>query len=330
MASGDSGQTLVPTEADLAAFSTLLPALRKQVKDGADVVRKVRGKFPEEDVNTLEGISFLELKNQLMLNYLQNLTFLMLKKASGVSIKDDPATLRIVEIRTVLERMRPMEKKLRYHIDKLLNAATSKSSEGSQDPLSFRPNPDLMVGAGDEEDEGVDNDESEVEDGDEVASEKRAQRKNKARDGVYVPPKMSAVPYSFEERPKNRTEKAQERAKHRALHSTIMQELRQEYYDEPEEVHDGDIYRMKADKRAKEREAYEERTMTRLNVSKKDKAQSKRMATMSSLSHIADFNDFRGMDKGDDDGGFFAQASKKRKNPQPKKGKKSKKFKKRR
>ena len=99
-----------------------------------------------------------------------------------------------------------------------------------------------------------------------------------------------------------------------------MQELRQEYYDEPEEVHDRDIYRMKADKRAKEREAYEERTMTRLNVSKKDKAQSRKMATMSSLSHIADFHDFRGMETGGERGeSFFAEASKKRKSSQPKK-----------
>ena len=91
----------------------------------------------------------------------------MLKKASGVSIQDDPATLRIVEIRTVLERMRPIEKKLKYHIDKLLNAASTKPSDDNQDPLSFRPNPDFMVSneerAGDDEDGDQDDDESDVE-----------------------------------------------------------------------------------------------------------------------------------------------------------------------
>ena len=82
-----------------------------------------------------------------MLSYLQNLTFLMLKKASGASIENDPATLRIVETRTVLERMRPIEIKLKYHIDKLIKASVTDSKTASsdqQDPLSFRPNPDQV------------------------------------------------------------------------------------------------------------------------------------------------------------------------------------------
>jgi U3 small nucleolar ribonucleoprotein protein LCP5 len=105
-------------------------------------------------------MSFLELKNQLMLSYLQNLTLLMLKKASGSSIENDPATLRLVEIRTVLERMRPIETKLKYHIDKLLKASLNDSKSDEKDPLSFRPNPDQFIskaaetnGSEDEEDD---------------------------------------------------------------------------------------------------------------------------------------------------------------------------------
>ena len=113
---------------------------------------------------------------------------------------------------------------------------------------------------------------------------------------------MKAVPYNFDEAPKDRAQKQADRDKKRALHSSIMQELRQEYYDEPEEIHDRDIFRVKSDKRAKEREAYEERTMTRLNVSKKDKDRAKRVTTMNSLKYLTDFDDFRGMrGAGDDD-----------------------------
>lgn len=134
---------------------------------------------------------------------------------------------------------------------------------------------------------------------------------------IYVPPKLAAVPYNFDETPKDRLQKQNERAKKRALHSSIVQELRQEYYDEPEEVHDRDIYRMKTDKRAKEREEYEERNMIRLNVSKKDKAKSKRMTTMGNLSHLADFQDFRPMaDDEDGEGNFGMSKTKKRKKAQ--------------
>lgn len=49
----------------------------------------------------LQGISFLEMKHQLLLSYLTNLTFVMLKKVQGQSIQGDEAVERLVEIRTV-------------------------------------------------------------------------------------------------------------------------------------------------------------------------------------------------------------------------------------
>ena len=49
----------------------------------------------------LQGVSFLEVKYQMLLSYLINLTYLMSVKIKGLSIKDDPAIKRLVEIRTV-------------------------------------------------------------------------------------------------------------------------------------------------------------------------------------------------------------------------------------
>ena len=51
-----------------------------------------------------------------MVDYLSNLTYVMLRKSFGQSLEDDPSIERLVENRTVLEKMRPIEKKLKYQV----------------------------------------------------------------------------------------------------------------------------------------------------------------------------------------------------------------------
>lgn len=53
----------------------------------------------------------------------------MLLKVNGESIKDTSYIDSLIEDRVVLEKIRPLEKKLRYQIDKLLKA-TSTSLTG--------------------------------------------------------------------------------------------------------------------------------------------------------------------------------------------------------
>ena len=49
----------------------------------------------------LQGISFLDVKNHLMLSYVMNLTHIMSRKLSGKSICGSADIQRLVEIRTV-------------------------------------------------------------------------------------------------------------------------------------------------------------------------------------------------------------------------------------
>ena len=51
---------------------------------------------------------------------------------------------RMVEIRTILERMRPVEHKLKYQIEKLLKLSSS-GKLGENDPLQFKANPDNLI-----------------------------------------------------------------------------------------------------------------------------------------------------------------------------------------
>lgn len=53
-------------------------------------------------------------------------------------------TDRLVEIRTVLEKTRPIDQKLKYQVDKLVKAAvTGATSEN--DPTNYKANPDNML-----------------------------------------------------------------------------------------------------------------------------------------------------------------------------------------
>ena len=76
----------------------------------------------EGKLATAEGLSFLETKNLLLLQYLMHLCYYFLLRAEGKPVKSHPVISRLVEIRTYLDKIRPVEKKLQYQINKLLTS----------------------------------------------------------------------------------------------------------------------------------------------------------------------------------------------------------------
>ena len=77
----------------------------------------------EGGLATAQGLSYLEAKNLLLLHYCLHLSFYLLLKAEGRSVSDHPVIARLVEIRAFLDRIRPLDKRLKYQVDKLLAAA---------------------------------------------------------------------------------------------------------------------------------------------------------------------------------------------------------------
>ena len=74
---------------------------------------------------TAEGISYLEAKHLLLLNYCMCIVFYLLLKAEGRPVREHPVIVRLVELRAYLEKIRPIDRKLQYQMDKLLLAAKS-------------------------------------------------------------------------------------------------------------------------------------------------------------------------------------------------------------
>lgn len=233
----------------------------------------------------------------------------------GQRIEKDPAIDRLIEIRTVLEKIRPIDYKLRYQIDKLVKTAVTGTTNAS-DPLNFKANPsNLMSQINDSEDE------SESESDDEPNAHKR-KKKTKSDElatteevGKYVPPKLTSMPYDADETAAEKQEKLRERARKRAANSTLIDEWKEEFLDTPVEISGGSRAQQMISKAMKERERYEEENFTRLPMSKADKHREKRLSTMGMLGdELTNF------------GGMNSEGGKKRKGDTKKKFGKKRKF----
>lgn len=143
---------------------------------------------------------------------------------AGKQIENDPAIDRLIEIRTVLEKIRPIDYKLRYQIDKLVKTAITGTTSAS-DPNSFKPNPSNLISQ--LGDDTVNDDDSDSDSDDEPkaatsSSHKKRSSKEASGGGVYVPPKLSAVHYDEGDSKAERSRKQLERAKKRALRLVFL------------------------------------------------------------------------------------------------------------
>ncbi|XP_065827337.1 neuroguidin-like [Oscarella lobularis] len=207
-------------------------------------------------------------------SYLIDLTQCMRLKCNGQSIRSSEVVRRMIEARVYLEKLRPLDQKLRYQIDKLIRLATTGSSGLHQDPLQYKPNPENLVSKLHSKDD--DEDDEEEEGGD-------------VRSAVYVPPKMMAVPYE-ETGKRTREQKRDDVAKKRALSSSLLKEIRSEFQDGPEEIsfHPA-VTQTRNREKDKERERYEEDNFIRLN--EKPTKKKRRLSDGADLGHLADFDD---------------------------------------
>jgi len=170
---------------DLPQAFRLLGEMNANVLQVNQVVDNMLMRVKNGEMSTDKGLSFLEMKYHMLLSYLINLTYVVLRKCSGERIEGDPSIDRMIEIRTVLEKIRPIDHKLKYQIDKLVKTAVT-GTINSDDPSNFRANPDALVAKLDSEDSDSDQEEDE----DNVKSTQQSRKSN-----VYVPPKLAAVHY---------------------------------------------------------------------------------------------------------------------------------------
>ncbi|XP_003382464.1 PREDICTED: neuroguidin-like [Amphimedon queenslandica] len=203
----------------LPEYCALLNDIANKANDVNNHVTTLHQYIKRQEFSTEKGISLLELKFHLMLNYLINLVQIMLLKAKGESILPQQegeggslAVDRLIELRVVLEKMRPLEMKLKYQIDKLVKAASSTGLAVSvNDPLNYKPNPNNLVPKIKESD------------GRSIGS----------NPGKYVPPKVRAMPFEDDTQ---KEEKKREKKRRKALQSSLVEDLADELSEAPREI----------------------------------------------------------------------------------------------
>ncbi|XP_049870275.1 neuroguidin [Pectinophora gossypiella] len=256
---------------DLPQAIKLLNEMNTNVQQVSQLVDNMLVRVKSGEISTDKGLSFLEMKYQMLLSYLINLTYIVLRKCSGEKIESDPSIDRLIEIRTVLEKIRPMDSKLKYQIDKLVKTAVVGSTN-EDDPQSFRANPENLISKIDDSDD----------DSSDASDEDTKEKASKSK--VYVPPKLAAVHYDESMSRQDSEKKNKERTKKQFLNSSVMRELREEYSEAPLEVTTGNHVKHSISKYEQEKTEYEENYLTRLPVTKAEKNRRRKLTTVGTIA----------------------------------------------
>ncbi|WFD26610.1 hypothetical protein MNAN1_001593 [Malassezia nana] len=180
-------------------FKDLIKDLVGSVKDVVKLSEKLEDTVKEGDYDHPDGLSLLTVKVDALLAYIHHVALLGVHRLSGNSYEEDPGKKYIqnlVKLRLCLEKLRPMENRLRYQVEKLLQSvaaeeknAVAEALEGDKqgdadedkededlDKLAFRPNPHAMAAAS-------------------KSTESHAADAPDEEGGVYLPPKLAPVMY---------------------------------------------------------------------------------------------------------------------------------------
>lgn len=248
-----------------------LAAVLKEMKDGLDTVRgkveALTAKVKADQFPTADGMSYLEAKHLLLLNYCQSIVYYLLRKAKGFSIEGHPVVQSLVEIRLFLEKIRSIDKKLQYQIQKLTRAGETaaheinrdekgtNASQKKEDPLKYRPNPNMLI------------------------SKENATAEDGV--GVYRPPKFAPATMKEDKASKQKLRKEKEALRH-AMRNPYTRGLLEDVEGRPEEIRDSIVgaesreltkFMEKAEKRARE----EEELFNRAPITKKEKKTAKHL-----------------------------------------------------
>ncbi|KAF9072893.1 hypothetical protein BDP27DRAFT_1319581 [Rhodocollybia butyracea] len=186
---------------DTQQVCKLLDDMKSSMVSARETIQSLKEKGPSY-LETKDGISLLSLKHQVLLSYLQSLLLVSTRRAIGHSLSSRDRPIEpfsnpersargtdlgdmvdhMIEGRVVLEKVKVLEGRMRYQIEKLVKASQQKeksdASDVINDPLAFRPNPHNLLDANDDEE-----------------AEEGLTRDSTNTDGIYHPPRVAPMPY---------------------------------------------------------------------------------------------------------------------------------------
>jgi len=279
----------------------LLDSLKERMREIRERIAPLIQRARAAQIPTSKGLSYLETKYHLLLNYCTNICFYLLLKAEGKSVKNHPVIDHLARTRTVIDRLKPLDQKLKYQIDKLLKLAAQGEANLQSDPkLRHRANirgflpidTDTTAKHGEE---GEYSDEDGLGDEGVMEIDGEAPASSSLGGDKYVAPKFAPTG--------DREEKRKTRAEKKAKSSAMAEYLIEEFGDRPLEHSTGVGARDKSLQEAQsEREKYEEDNFVRLGLTKKEKKATRRSNATSfvdEFADLADYGDLKALDRAD-------------------------------
>ena len=187
-------------EADMPKFVDLLKTINESTGELIEKIDQLT-KFVNEGDNE-NGMALLGVKNECMAHYLTDLVTLAQSQLNGEKIEGTSVIDRLIEQRVTMERIRPLEDKMRYRIEKL--TALAQGNVKKDDPINLRPDVDNLESSSDDDEE--DEDEDEV---------KKSSKEDKPK--VYKIDKTKLRPMLPPDSAQSAADRALERTKKRAL-----------------------------------------------------------------------------------------------------------------
>ncbi|KAH9955625.1 hypothetical protein BC827DRAFT_1158156 [Russula dissimulans] len=268
-------------DASQQKFCHVAGEMTKAMASVRELIQAIREKKEKtSDLDFEGGISLLSVKHHILLSYMQSLVLLHSHRVLGHSLTSrsppsepfnspdrgtrgaDAGDLvdSMIEGRVVLEKIKLLESKMRYQIEKLVQLASEEPSDDSNkvvnDPLAFRPNPEALMGGG-----GPDED-------DEQASDAAS------ADGIYRPPKLAPMPYVEPTSKEARARRA--RPAPHALASLAYLDPERPFMESTTGLSIVPSMQSARARELRRMEEFEEENMTRLVLKKKDERRRKK------------------------------------------------------
>ncbi len=301
----------------LEEYTARMQELRTEIEPLVEKAKRL-----DPSLATTDGISFLQMKHQLLLSYCIHIAFYLLLKAEGKSVQQHPVIKRLVQIRVTLEKLRPVDKQLKYQIDKMLQAgALGADGDGAAganldlaakqlDLLAFKPRLGSLATeggyGGDDDDDVMDLDAVAKAAG---AAKSKSTKGRKASAPSYEdddvdestmdadmrPSRlMGAATFDSSERKSSR-DRRQERLRGSATGARLLKEIREELSERPIEDTAEGLAAPQLDREDRERLEYEEENYMRLMETKEQKRKRKRAENLGGFNEFADFTDVSGL-----------------------------------
>lgn len=103
--------------------------LREQANSARELFNTIQDELNHREEDLKDGLSFLDMKNDTLLSYMIDVCNIVIRQVRGETIEGHRSVERCVEYRVILEKIKAIDQKLAYQLNKLITLPENASLE---------------------------------------------------------------------------------------------------------------------------------------------------------------------------------------------------------